>query len=127
MKEKQAVIQQQKEFGARFKEMRVLDFGDQKTLAEFLGLGQSFISQIESGKKRLMPEFRFKLAKEKKWSMKYLDFGQGGKHLGKDYFKKNLVTDIGDIKLEIDLLKGEIERLRADNTILLKMVQELKK
>lgn len=126
MNNKQIITQQDKEFGARFKEMRIKDFVDQKSIGEYLGMFQSHISQIESGKRRLMPEFRLKLAKEKKWSMKYLDFGKGPNRLDKDYFKGNLITDIGELNVKMYLMENEIDKLRSDNNILLQAFQDLK-
>lgn len=118
------ITQHDKESGARIKELRIKDFGTQKIMGDFLGVTMMYISLIERGERRLMPDDRFKLVKDKKWSMEYIDFGKGKKYVNKDYLKDSTEPNIGDLALQIDILRSDIEKYREDYNRLLKIVQD---
>lgn len=114
------------ESNKRFAKLRKELFGTQEEAAKFLETSQAMISKIERGIHPLPTEHRRKLIKEKKLNTTWYDYGKGPMIMGEKEQKKNLVTNIEDLQMEIDSLKKEMDSMRTNLKIVLGTVNEIR-
>lgn len=114
------------EIAKRINRLMKEDFADQADFGNFLGINQPTVSKVVRGLNNLTHAHLIKLVKEKKWNPKYITFGVGKTHLTKEDVKRNLITDISDLALDMDMLDNRIQKLEDENMYLLRLVRDLK-
>lgn len=114
------------EVAKRINRLMKQDFPSQADFGAFLGINQPTVSKIVRGLNNLSHEHMIKLVKEKKWNPKYLTSGVGSTHLTKEDTKRNLLTDISELTLDVNLLGSRLQKLEDENMYLLRIIRELK-
>lgn len=98
----------------------------QNQAAVKLGIAQSALSYMESGKMPIKYEFITQLVKEYGLNQDWLSNGNG-KPTEKNPPKANLLTDINALNLEIASLKKFIKILEINQTHILKRMEQMEK
>lgn len=98
------------EAGARLREIRSILKLSTYAIAEKLNIPQSTYSKLESGKMSIKVEVLVSLYKVFKVLPSYVCIGSGSK-FAKAEDKKNLVTDISDIRVQQEVLKAQVDFL----------------
>jgi transcriptional regulator with XRE-family HTH domain len=98
----------------------------QNKAAKILGMAQSTLSEMESGKSEIKYTLMEKFMKEYGLNLEWLSTGKG-KMIAKAETKTNLITDINLINQELHALRKTVELFEMNQRILTNLVKRLEK
>ena len=110
----------------RFTLFRKQEFKTQQLAADFLGVTQKIISDIERGVIDVNPAYIMKMVKERKLNRQWYDYGTGSVKTDGSVKPKSTITDIGDIKAKIEQLEAQVSRLEKREKDTYKMLEVIK-
>lgn len=116
-----------KELNKRFVIFRKAEFKNQRDAAEFLGITQKVISYIEQGIYDVNPAYIDKFVKERKMNRQWYDYGKGLMKTDGSVKPKSTLTDINDIKAQLESLQGQVNILQVRNKKMMEILDKIEK